>query len=458
MMKKLLLLAIGGALSLGASAQQQEQSILLNGENKYKAKTPANEYNIIMSEDRIPSRSAAKGTGPGGSRWYDYFNVVSALNNGIFSTNSNWALVPIWGDTVVRQRFISGYSAVNYSSVSQLLDPITSRLFNDPSFGQVIGIKSFNAYKVDSVAVTAAYVREPGRSTNIVDTLIISVAPVTGLPGYRYGKTYGDATIRGKVSAYLAAAQSTDTSIFAAAPQGVDSVQKTLNGGVTWRVLLDNSMGDAPNGTSVTVKGFSFAVPNGGLNIPAGSRPAVSFTFRSGDTYTVADSINMFHRFMPLSGYLADNAPMKYYTSAYDDYSNGGLMFYFDSTYYLPTLIIELVNNDQFRYEYHDIAMHMTCADCDLLSVDDATNNIQSANAYPNPASNMVAIPFSLKNAADVKVSLVNTFGQVIASQQFSGVQTGSASFNLANVPAGLYMYSVEANGEVKTGRLSVVR
>ncbi len=457
-MKKLLLLAIGGALSIGAGAQQQEQSILLNGENKYKAKTPANEYNIIMSESRIPSRSAAKGTGPGGKRWYDYFNVVSTLNNGIFSTNTNWALVPIWGDTVVRQRFITGYSAVNYTSVSQIVDPITSALFNDASFGQVIGIKSFNAYKVDSVAVTAAYVREPLRSTNIVDTLIISVRPEPQVLGYRFGKNHSDADIRSKVSAYLAAAQSTDTSIFAMAPQSVDSIQKTLSGGVTWRVLLDNSMGDAPQGTSVTVKGFSFAVPNGGLNMPAGSRPAVSFTFKSGDTYTVADSINMFHRFMPLSGFLADNSPMKYYTATYNDYSNGGLMFSFDSSRYLPSIIIELVNENSFRYEYHDIALHMTCADCDLLSVDDVAGNIQSANAYPNPASNMVAIPFSLKNAADVKVSLVNTFGQVIATQEFSGVQTGSASFNVANVAAGLYMYSVEANGEVKTGRLSVVR
>lgn len=467
MMKKLLLLAIGGALSLGASAQQKVQSVPFNGNtNKFQDRTPVEErYNLVQSPDRVSGRTAtpaaAKGTGVGGSRWYDHFDIVSTLNNNVFNTTANYALIPIWGDTVVRQRFASGYEMVNYTSVSQIIDPITSALYNaSPKYnGQVI-IRNYNAYKVDSIMMGAAYIRMPNRPSNIVDTLVITVSAQAQALGYIFGKNHPDYGTR--VSAYLTAAQSTDTSIFAMVPQNVDSIQRTLKGGTTWKVLLVDTSGDAPqqNG-NVTLRNFKWAVPNGGLSMAAGSRPSVSITFKSGDNYTVADSIYDFHRFMPVSGYLTTGAggPMRYYVDAYNDYSNGGLMFNGASTTtnrYLPTLIIELINDNNFRYEYHDISMFLSCTDCDRVSVKDV-DAIQVVNAHPNPASDKVAVPFTLKNTSDVKVSLVNAFGQVVATENYKGVQSATVNFNVSTLPAGVYMYTIEAAGNVKSGRVSVI-
>lgn len=90
------------------------------------------------------------------------------------------------------------------------------------------------------------------------------------------------------------------------------------------------------------------------------------------------------------------------------------------------------------------------------LGVSNVNQGVIAAVAVPNPASSEVKINFTQVNAADVVVNLTNTVGQVVATKSVKGVTNGSATFNTAALPAGVYFYTVNANGARSTGRLVV--
>ncbi len=80
-------------------------------------------------------------------------------------------------------------------------------------------------------------------------------------------------------------------------------------------------------------------------------------------------------------------------------------------------------------------------------------NHVQ---AIPNPASNSTAISFNLDAAANVTVTLTDVTGYVVASETMCNVAQGKVGINTANIPSGVYMYTVSANGKRTTGRVTI--
>jgi Secretion system C-terminal sorting domain len=110
--------------------------------------------------------------------------------------------------------------------------------------------------------------------------------------------------------------------------------------------------------------------------------------------------------------------------------------------------------------QYPFINWHVTCPTCALitnayLGVNN-TAAISSINAVPNPANNQASIVFTLAQASDVSVSLTNVVGQVVATQEIANTSNGRATFNTTNLPSGVYVYTISANGEKATGRIVV--
>jgi hypothetical protein len=103
-----------------------------------------------------------------------------------------------------------------------------------------------------------------------------------------------------------------------------------------------------------------------------------------------------------------------------------------------------------------DMGVKVTCPTCVLSSVPNVNSNVINASAYPNPATSEVSIKFGLKQAANTNVSIMNTVGQVIATQNAGTVNTGSVTFSTANLANGLYFYTIEANGQRTTNRFVV--
>ncbi|XZF16633.1 T9SS type A sorting domain-containing protein [Chitinophagaceae bacterium MMS25-I14] len=457
-MKKLSLLFAAAGLAFGANAQQRALSAT---DLTKLSKVPVPEYTKIISN--FTSTAANKGTGTvGGSNWYvpfdDIYNplTTNAFYDPTTGDLANVTLTPIWFDSTVRQRFSTGLGTINFSSFAQVIDVVSNaNLYDDPTiFPNTIDIRSVDSFVVDSITIRGAYVKQPLRSTNIVDTLIVSVGAANGYyfapkAQYSWAATY---------------IPNNDT-LFAFAPTSVDSVNRALfsssNTRAMWKIPLTDAMRDTSTSTgSVTVKPFTFAVPNGGVGIRANSRVGMTVTFKSGDTWTKnVDSVTKFHRFLPMSGFGAANTAMIYKYYDLGDKNGSSIMFSTDTSSYLPSVIIEGINTAAFNQEFHAMGVHVKCSTCWQVNVKNVATNIASVNAVPNPANNSVSIPVSMKESANVTVSLINTLGQTVKMQDLGNVnanQKATATFNTADLASGVYIYNVTANGQRTTGRLVV--
>lgn len=94
-----------------------------------------------------------------------------------------------------------------------------------------------------------------------------------------------------------------------------------------------------------------------------------------------------------------------------------------------------------------------------VLGLTKMTGNISMAEAYPNPADDIVHVPLTLNKAATVDISVMNAMGQVIARQRLEHLAIGQraiAAFPVRGLSAGTYFYSIDADGETSTGRFTV--
>jgi hypothetical protein len=105
--------------------------------------------------------------------------------------------------------------------------------------------------------------------------------------------------------------------------------------------------------------------------------------------------------------------------------------------------------------QYPQIIYHVACPSCPVigsaLGVQNVTEN--TLKVYPNPANDEVSFTFSSTPSADTKITLTNMLGQVITTQHVTNSNTVISTSTLAE---GVYIYSVQSNGTVNTGRIVV--
>lgn len=459
-MKKLLLSILGGAVALGAVAQQNSTDAIpfvLQANEQYRV--PVEQDLKLVSAGpsdavRFKSNSANKTTGAGGSRWYNHFSLVEQF----FATTltNNTFVFPIWFDSTARQRFNTGLGTVNYSAVCQTIDPFDASMFNDPSFANDIRVQTFDAYTVDSISIRGAYVREKSQPAGQVDTLVFSVVPIDNITYFVTKANYPN------VSNYI-----TGDTLYGYGPVNADSATRSALPGTNvvnnvrkyWKEPLTATDGDTPDvgAGTVTVRTYVFAVP-GGLSVGAGDRFAVTAAFKSGGTWTAnVDSVTGLHRFMPIAGAVNPSTAMPYYASApTSSRSMSGLMFSTNGRF-VPSVHIEVFNTTDFSREFINVGAHVTCATCETVGVNDVNTSIISASkAYPNPAQGQLFVPFALNATTNATVTLTSTVGQIVKTQSFTNVNEGRARFSTSDLANGVYFYTVEANGQRQTGRVVI--
>ncbi len=94
-----------------------------------------------------------------------------------------------------------------------------------------------------------------------------------------------------------------------------------------------------------------------------------------------------------------------------------------------------------------------------FTGVEEAKNDLfVLGQNYPNPFTGATVIPVSFTRNTNVKVSVIDLMGKEIYSENFKNIPAGSnnLNINLGNVPSGVYIYSIEADG-FKTARRMLV-
>ncbi|MES2479637.1 MAG: T9SS type A sorting domain-containing protein [Bacteroidota bacterium] len=447
MMKKLFLLSATFAISaMSASAQLQSRTI---------NSTSNRAFMDGKAEKIAPSGPSMLKTTATAPRRYDHQAYVESISSTMLGST-----IPIWQDSTIRVNYTSGIGSINFTSVCQVLCPFDN-LWNDvtnPAFIGKTEIKATNSYTVDSVSLSALYFVGNSASTSTVDTLEISLGyqPVTA---FYYWRTATSPW----ASSYLPSGKDTLKWL---TPINVDSVRKlgksypyTGTTSFSWKEPLTAAMRTAS--TVTTFQTFSYKVPST-FTVPAGNVLIITYTFRTGDTWNKnVDTITQKHNFRPGfagTGSSTASTPMKY--SWYSgDHSGSSIMFSTDTNFYAPTLVIGATNDPTAWFNQYLLSTAtLSCSSCFNVGVKESTL-ISDVKAFPIPANNELNIPFTVKEKSNVTISLSNLLGQVVATQNMSNVNAGqsnTAVFNTANLVNGVYIYTIEANGQRSSNRFSV--
>jgi hypothetical protein len=101
-----------------------------------------------------------------------------------------------------------------------------------------------------------------------------------------------------------------------------------------------------------------------------------------------------------------------------------------------------------YEYEYDPTEVH----DMDELLKQDNSNFANELKLYPNPSNSMI----TLESAESItRVEISNTLGQVILID--NGIAANIKSFNLKDLPKGLYLIKVYNNDNFAVKQLSLI-
>lgn len=100
-----------------------------------------------------------------------------------------------------------------------------------------------------------------------------------------------------------------------------------------------------------------------------------------------------------------------------------------------------------------------------LVIADGATANVERINAetfktlmaIPNPTNGNTRIQFAMGYASDVTFTVTNLLGKVVATQKLAGNRgVNEVNFDAANVPNGVYLYTISDGKNVISKKLVV--
>ncbi len=487
-MKKSFLILAAGLIAGLANAQEARKSVLFNyGSNRSEVVNKGAAFQLSSTMPTINNndpKPAVPG-GTAGTRWYDYVDEImapaTATGTPGFSGMNMWE----------NQRAIFGFTGttpfdtVRFVSAAMGFQPFASAWNSSTMTG--MAITAYDAYVIDSVAVCGAYERNPAKPT-IVDTLIFTFVTGNGAstadlangleyPAGALPSAYGLTTGLPLLTMYYDSLNNR-----AGGSNGIALIVPPITTVVpiTAPTRVYKMLMNVPDtlGFTHTIGELNTVYPRAGhsdptinVSVPAGNYTSMSISFKSGEagipdyaTIRNVDQTYNYGCYTPIIGFAADAAGDPVFPPfVLGDWTSG----YFKRLYsansvgtYVPNWGWTTTGTGPSFLQYPFVSFHVSCASC--LSIPDsrlAVNNVTEATSvkvYPNPSNEVVNIDFNTGNAANTVVTLSNVLGQVVATQNMGNVAKGKASFNTANLPAGVYMYNVSVNNISNTGRVVV--
>jgi hypothetical protein len=437
-------------------------SVLVSGEAMAQTKSSA-ERTVARENFATPTKKINTSKTRAGSRWYDPLEATLIYRNGDTTgmdqnTNSTF----MWVDSTMRVRYTyanntTALGGIFIKSHGQVLDPRAPRFNNHvkvPDYIGQIAIRPQDGYTIDSVAVAGFY-RRLASKANVVDTLIVSV-------------THGNYSANSNIG----------ISIPLTGPNWADVIASNCYNVDTMRVnlfdlnLTTNVIDQAAGGANVVVKkiplfpadsGSRYFYTNVNLTVPAGGVAAMSYVFKSGDTWVPnVDSVGDFNFFRAFYceeqlGELSlfEKRDFNSTHTVETDTTGWGTGFIPNYFYIGATGCSKTFTREQ----YYTLWKLSTTTNGTVGTIDQFVAGNES-NVYPNPASDNVTVELTLSESADnVGITFTNALGQVVKTQSIGRVQANvenKTTVNVNNLSSGVYFYTIHADGKKTTGKLMV--
>lgn len=453
-MKKLLLLLTAGSIGLSLHAQENRsilfQSAAMQHDKVVNEKLPSSAKNDLKAIRR--QHETANKTTSITSRWYNYVTYIDTfLNFGSSGNTTDLTAVTIWNDTLGQLNFTSGLAHNTMVSVGSVFQP-QAHGFNDPQYFAGEMQLTTESFQIDSIDLFGLYEFNPAK-TGVVDTVTITFTQgsVATSGDDIFFSWFTDATV---LSNY--GVPSTERLVFAL--ERYDSTLNTANGTSAYSFKFNLTSANWGDTFANGIFHKEIKLPTA-YNVTSGNQVGVAISFKSGDaTFVPNDTLNAeYNHLRPLFSFVSDGTNPVFPPYDSTDFNSGQFKSLpnFENGWedvYVPMYAWTSGGNAS-ALQYNNMDFHVVCTSCNkIVSVNDVVKNVSNVGVYPNPAQTQVNINFNLTNTASATVTLTNTLGQVVASQE----STGKATFNTASLPAGVYVYSILANGQQTTGRITV--
>jgi hypothetical protein len=474
-MKKLFLLAASGSIALSSIAQERTMNII---REPLPAGVDLSHHGQTIQKRLMRQNGAAQKTTAASPRWYNYADYFYAYETSM-SSSVAYSAAYLWGTNNALMAFGDGaggtvYDTVNFISVGAITDPsygISNNGFNNADlYSGAMKITATDAFTIDSILFTGIYQVNPAKlgASGFVDTIRVSL--ISGNGSTTANIRQGTETVASGdlLTSYGAAVGST----FKYQYMLYNTMSKKAAGtpNFTYDILLNNTT-TPPSWAADTADGLFFGVVpvTPGFSVPAGNMVGISVTFLSGDnTFVPGDTVFIggtatppvkYNMFRPIIAYKGSSTAPAWLTYEEANRNTGGYVDEPATGLYVPHWFWS-AGTSAATSQYPDIAFRVgTCTTCGVVDgtvgVADVSN-IRKTGAFPNPTSGDVSIGYMLNNASEATITITNMLGQVVATKTMASAKEGVAVFNTNNLADGLYTYSVSANGERSTGRISV--
>jgi len=494
-MKKSILLFSACLIAGLANAQQAQKSVLFNnvsgayaqGATPAAAATHVDHYARPKTAAPGYTLAGARTTIAGPGRWYDYFNMIQ---DGVYagSGGSTYTGLSTWQNFTSYFGYTPSGGAPTYyrdsfTSVGFVLNPFFAPWNDSNYFGSnVVGLTPFNAYTIDSLHAGGWYGHSYASTakTNVVDTLELTFVQGNDSPNYDIQVySFGSSTAAhyGTGLLNLPFLEMFHDSVVNEAghlvgPSGSFTVTPVATT-AKYQFLMTASDTNLSTGKNMTFPRPGHVPADPIINFPvtAGNWVGVGVSLKSGDnTYVNGDTIGYANNTYKYGAYEAE---LLYRTTSpggttadwpvwhSDDLSTGHFKKEGSATWgglYIPTWgWTSGGGTAPATIQFPAIAFHTNCPTCvalgtPILAVKTLTD-LSKISVVPNPANANLSISFPQGTGETANVALTNMVGQTVASQ---AVTNGLATFNTSALPAGVYIYSVKANGQSTTGRVVV--
>lgn len=429
-----------------------------------------------------------------GSRWYIFRDTLFQEFQASVSKFVGSYRFPMWNDTsaIIGYTGTTGpaYKHVQLISAGLALDPSTDTCeydWNDTTlFAGSIGVRPTDDYTVDSIFLGGWYSRNNSTPAKraIVDTLIFALV--------RSNTTGATADMAMNTIATPYACYGVPPLTHPQLFHDVGNNRVGHNSGTTgtptteyYKVLLtaNDTNVISPKNSRFPRPGHVPPDPVMSFTVAANQIMAATVTFKSGDaaypvfpgqdtvyysthTATSGYKFNSFElevNYATNSSAVGSSAECPYhdslnYVTGYFGFEGGRYPHNFGK--YIPNwaiadsvLGVPLPSYAQFP----NIGYHIACATCPLLMppppVGAINSSIKNITVTPNPANEILNISFTPGSTA-ATVVLTDMLGQVVARQSVIG---GDAELYTANLPAGIYMYTIQSGNEMASGRVAIV-